>query len=353
MALIFLEHCDNWNATASFTARGWTSSGSASGGSAHLTGGRFGGGSLVRTLGNDHYTRGWYRDFSPSVSVPVVHSAFWFLSTVSSSADLSHAHYINRATIGGNACGVFTATTDVLFRLTVPIGAGGTIVGTAATNACDGGWHYIEYEIVLHQTTGTAKLWIDGQLDVTFSGPTCSAAPPLALTRWLVALHAPGNMDDMLIWDDTDIGDGWVGNLAGGARGFKTIRPTSDAAVQFTPSSGSSNYALVNEQLAATAGYVESGTDGHSDRYGFAAHGLSDVTPTGVIVETLASNPGAGAINVKMLAELSATEIESAARDVPGGYTILHGAFPTKPGGGAWSLADIDSATFGIKVDVP
>ena len=320
MALIFLEHCDNWNATASFTARGWISSGSASGGSAHLTGGRFGGGSLVRTLANDNYTRGWYRDFSPSISVSVVHSAFWFLSTVSNPADLSYSNYINRATIGGNHCGVYSATTDLLFRLGVPTAATGTWVGTAATNACDGGWHYIEYEIVLHQTTGTAKMWIDGQLDVNFSGATCAAPPPLALTRWLVGPHAPGTMDDMLIWDDTDTGDGWVGNLAGDARGFKTIRATSDAAVQFTPSRGSSNYALVNEQLAATAGYVESGTDGHSDRYGFAAHGLSDLTPTGVIVETLASNPGAGTINVQMVAELGATVIESAAKDVPGGW---------------------------------
>lgn len=77
------------------------------------------------------------------------------------------------------------------------------------------------------------------------------------------------------------------------------------------------------------------------------------MTPTGVIVETLASKQGAGTINVQMVAELGATVIESAARDVPGGYNIHHGAFPTRPGGGAWTLADIDSATFGIKVDVP
>jgi hypothetical protein len=353
MALIFLEHCDNWETTATITARGWVSSGSVSGGSSYLTGGRFGGGSLPRTLYNDNHTRGWYRDFSPSIPVSVVHSTFWFKSTISSAADLDYAQYINRATISGNACGVFTATTDVLFRLTVPIGAGGTIVGTAATTACDGGWHYLEYEIVLHQTMGTAKLWIDGQLDVTFSGATCAAPPPLALSRWLVGPHAPGTMDDMLIWDDTDTGDGWVGNLAGGVRGFKTIRATSDAAVQFTPSSGSSNSTLVNEQLAATAGYVESGTGGHSDRYRFAAHGLSAVTPRGVIVETLASNPGAGAISVKAIAELGTTVIESAPKDVPGGYTIHHDAFPTRPGGGGWTLADIDSAAFGIKVAVP
>jgi hypothetical protein len=160
-------------------------------------------------------------------------------------------------------------------------------------------------------------------------------------------------LDDLLLWTDVDNGDGWTTNLGGGVRLLKTVRPTSDASVQFTRSTGSTSYTLVDEQTLATSDYVESGTDGHIDRYGFADHGLTGVTPHGVIVETVAVNLGAGAINVALVAELSGTLAESPPVDLPGANKTYQWHFGAKPGGGSWSLSDIDAATFGIKADVP
>jgi hypothetical protein len=353
MALLFAEHCDNWaNLTApASTGRGWVESGSPGSDFFYATGGVNNGGVMRRMYTNDGYYRGVYRDVTGNASR--VHCAWWYRCTNSGTG--TSLLYISGVAVGGNWCGVRgQANGAVTVDLMVPIGTNGTSVGACTTDVCDGGWHYLEFEIALHQTAGTAKLWVDGALEVNFSGATCSAAPPLALTRWIVTAHASnGYLDDLILWTDVDNGDGWTTNLGGGVRLFKVVRPTSDASVQFTRSTGSTSYTLVDEQTLATSDYVESGTDGHIDRYGFADHGLTNVTPHGVIVETVAVNPGAGAINVALVAELSSTVAESPVVDVPGGNKTFQWHFPAKPGGGSWSLSDIDSATFGVKADVP
>lgn len=350
MALIFAEHCDNWTSNTHVTARGWVQNNTFGGPSS--TGGVAGGGAIFRSLYTDNYDRSYYRDLT-GVTATRVHSAFWWKCDLSGSS-ASYSYFINRVTAGGNACGIKSRTNNTNVALLVPTAASGTEVGTSTTNIMDNGWHYLEFEILLDTAFGTARLWVDGALEVTFAGATASAAAPLAITRWYVGPHASnGYQDDLLLWTDVDTGDGWTTNLAGGVRILKTVRPTSDAAVQFTPSTGVDNYALVDEQALSTSDHVESGTDGHSDRYGFAAHGLTEGTPHGVIVETVASNPGAGAINVVMVAESDAVVADGVAKDVPGSSTVFQHHFPARPGGGAWSFADIDAATFGIKVDVP
>jgi hypothetical protein len=92
--------------------------------------------------------------------------------------------------------------------------------------------------------------------------------------------------------------------------------------------------------LTATASYVESASDGYTDRYGFAAHGLSAGTPHGVIIEKLARKSGAGAINVALLVKRDGVVAEGLPANVPGGYTVFHHHFAEKPGGGNWSLSD-------------
>ena len=354
MALIFAEHCDSWASlgTASAEARGWMEYGSPSGSSIYATGGVTGGGSIRRDNANDNYPRGWYREVT-GVTASSVHSALWF--KCSNAGTGSYAYYLSRVTVGGNYCGILSKVSGATtMGLVVPVGASGTLAGSCTTNVCDNGWHYLEIEIVLHTSAGTAKMWVDGALEVNFSGATASSSAPLAVTRWQVGGHASSSyLDDLILWTDTDNGDGWTTNLGGGVRIFKTVRPTSDAAVEFTRSTGATSYTLVDEQSVSSTDYVESGTDGHIDRYGFADHGLADVTPHGVIVETHASNPGAGAINVALVAKLSSTIAEGPGVDVPGAYTVFQRHFPEKPGGGSWSLSDIDAATFGIKADVP
>jgi hypothetical protein len=84
--------------------------------------------------------------------------------------------------------------------------------------------------------------------------------------------------------------------------------------------------------LTATASYVESASDGYTDRYGFAAHGLSAGTPHGVIIEKLAGKPGAGAINVALLAKRNGVVAEGLACQRSGRLHGFSSSFRGKAG---------------------
>jgi hypothetical protein len=230
-------------------------------------------------------------------------------------------------------------------------------LASGSIDCMDGGWHYIEVAVKHDAVNGYYKVWVDTTLDIDFSGNTIASGDGVIHGLRLTAPYtstAPRGffLDDLLCWDDTDIGDGFIGHLDG-VRIIKTVRPTSDASVQFTPSSGTDNFSLVNQALLNLSSYVESATDGHTDRYGFGTSGLVDVTIKEVIVEANVANPGAGSINAKIVAELDATIAESAPITVPGLASPRQACFPAKPGGGAWSIADVDAATYGIRVSVP
>jgi hypothetical protein len=62
-----------------------------------------------------------------------------------------------------------------------------------------------------------------------------------------------------------------------------TLAPTSDAAVQFTRSTGASNWSCIDEgRYNSDTDYVESSTVSHVDRYGFADLPASVATVHGV-----------------------------------------------------------------------
>ena len=91
---------------------------------------------------------------------------------------------------------------------------------------------------------------------------------------------------------------------------------------------------------------------GHVDPYGCSD--LSGVSSSaevlGVVVESAISNPGAGAINAKLLADIGGTTVEGSAIAVPSAVTVVQELFTTKPGGGVWTPSDVNAGRFGIKV---
>jgi hypothetical protein len=338
MTLRFAEHCDNATSTAGIVSRGW--SGTTYAGFT-TTGGRTGGGGLANNT-TDGTTIGWYRTMS--LGNGLVRTAMWFKATMLPPAESWLVRWSNAAL--NQHGGIKVATTGVVKAFAWSSGSPAA-AGTGTINVCDGGWHYIETECYFADSGGSLKVWTDGSAEINVSGDTLDSGT-VALDVLRVCMPvASSYIDDLLVWDDT--GSGLTGNLGGKALIMKTLRPTSDAGVQFTPSTGA-NYACVDDVALATSDYVEDGTSGHLDRYGFADTGLTSETVKAVIVEALAANPGAGAISLKLLSELSSTTDESAAMALAGATGVFQNAFTTKPGGGAWAMANIDAATFGIKV---
>jgi hypothetical protein len=335
MTLRFAESCDNGSDMA---GRGWgttfalgftTNAGKTGGGAFSYTGGD-GSALFYRTV---------------SMGTALARCAMWMKWGGTPGSDKPFIRWTNAAATQFGGVGI--ATTGVL-KVYPWNTSWASALATGTINVCDGGWHYVESECYFADASGSLKVWVDGTLDINFSGDTLTTGTVSQDRIYFGDGVGNAYKDDILIWDDS--GSDLTGNLGGKAYLMKVLRPTSDASVQFTRSTGATNWSLVDEATLATSDYVEDGTSGHIDRYGFADTGLTTEAVKAVVVEAVAANPGAGSISCKILSELSGTTDESASISVPAVTSVLQAAFVTKPGGGAWAMTNVDSATFGIKV---
>jgi hypothetical protein len=65
-----------------------------------------------------------------------------------------------------------------------------------------------------------------------------------------------------------------------------------------------------------------------------------------------AAKTNAGVRSIASVARLSGTEVDSSDKALSVSYAYLPDIRETKPGGGAWSISDVNSAEFGVKVTV-
>jgi len=165
----------------------------------------------------------------------------------------------------GGTMQVQIAFGNVGTNLLVSNGAG-TVLGTAVINFEQGVWHFYELNVVFSATTGSVTLKRDG-------------ATLLALTN-VCTVHSGNNSADTLyltsnnavcIYDDIYLCDasGSANNTFLGDCRVVLFPPTQDGVhADFTPSAGSSHYAMVDEIPAdGDATYVTSATVNATDTY--------------------------------------------------------------------------------------
>jgi hypothetical protein len=97
--------------------------------------------------------------------------------------------------------------------------------------------------------------------------------------------------------------------------------------------------------------YVESSNAGDKDTYTYQDLPTTTGTVYGVQVMTYAKKTDSGSRTIRNLARLSGTDADNGSDiALPSGYTYLPSIFETKPGGGAWTITDVNNAEFGVKV---
>ena len=150
-------------------------------------------------------------------------------------------------------------------------------------------WHYIEMRLRLDESPdGQAELWVDGVRVINLTATDTQFATSQPDRSRAYIMHEGSSSRDSLFDDvyvlDTDTTSPQGGTSPNSARlgdiVIEAFVPTSDDTNDFTRSSGSNNYELVDETPADDdTTYVESNTVGHEDRYG-----LGNRTHTGDMV---------------------------------------------------------------------
>lgn len=218
--------------------------------------------------------------------------------------------------------------------------ADGSIAHTKST------WHLVELHVIISDT-GTIETRIDAVEDVSYSGDTKPGATT-AITYVRAYQYVTGiseNADSYL--DDMVFG---TGGWAGDVRFNAALVPSSDTAqIDWTPSTGTDNYALVDEVPPSDTDYVSSLTMGNIDMYE-----LGDWTPPGTDYDILFINdwmrastdtPGA---KVKSVITSGSTTSNGDAESLTTTPTYYHRMLAADPNtASAWEAAAINALKIG------
>lgn len=215
-------------------------------------------------------------------------------------------------------------------------------------------WVYLELGMHIANVSGTVSARLNGVEIMSFTGDTdadsSTVADRLVLTK-------PGSNGEER-WDDLYVCDGTGGapsNTFLGDIRVETLYPNGNGnSSVLVGSDGNSvdNYLLVDEASVPDddTTYVESSTVGDKDTYA-----MTNLTPTtgtvyGVQPIPWARKTDAGTRSIVSVARLSGTEVDSSDKVLTTSYAYYRDIRETKPGGGSWSITDVNNAEFGVKV---
>lgn len=205
-----------------------------------------------------------------------------------------------------------------------------------------------EFKVTIADAGGVAEVLKNGVSVVSFSGDTRNAGNASVNKIQWNGWSANVNTDiSDLYYGATGAywGDGTVAYLAPNGNGNSS---------QWVGSDGNStdNYLLVDETpYNDDTDYVTSGTPGDKDTYAFGNLAVSSGTVQTVQLSARFRKDDAGARSIVTVARLSATETDSAVVTAGSTYGYATDSRTTKPGGGSWSITDVNNAEFGVKVN--
>jgi len=218
------------------------------------------------------------------------------------------------------------------------------LLGSATAIANVTAWHFMEFRVKFHGSTGEVEIRCDGVPILTLTGQDTTATVNAYADR---AAICNGVYDDLLLIDY-----GTSGGYLGDHR-VRAYMPSSDNSVQWTPSAGS-NYNCVNEAAPTNPSpdntdYVRSSTAGHLDLYGLPDTSGSP-TITAVQVITRISKDEALTRTMRNVLKLSGTTVTGATKTLTPSWVTNQFIRSDKPGGTGWTSSDLDSLLAGIEV---
>lgn len=236
-------------------------------------------------------------------------------------------------------------------RLTSTVNASSptTIYATTATNIINNNtWHYIELEFTIANSGGVLNLYVDGAL--VSSGTYDTLITSTTVSSLYLGPTNSANIGIYLI-DDLYITD--TPSRLGEQR-VETLYPSADTAQkQWTASTGSDNYAMIDETLMNGTDYVVSNTIGNSDLYDFGNLSSGANTISAITVNSLAEKDNVGTRAIALPVKSGATTTDGANTYLSGGYILASRILETDPNTStAWTVSGVNSLQAGVKVTI-
>ena len=229
----------------------------------------------------------------------------------------------------------------------------GTTIGTGSSLLINT-WYYIEFKLTIDNATGVAIVMVNGQTDINLTGidtqAWASATANVIYLGGAIGTSTTENwdFDDLYVCDGT--GAAPCNDFLGDCRVEALLPSGAGANTVWTPSAGA-NYACVDDNPPNDdTDYVSSSNATDKDTYALGNLATTAGTVYGVQTVLEARKDDAGTRTVKSTVLLSATESNGANANLGDTYAMVRDVFEAKPGGGAWTVADVNNAELGMEL---
>jgi hypothetical protein len=238
-------------------------------------------------------------------------------------------------------------------------GNGTTLLATIPYTFNTSAYVYVEFRAKIDNSAGEWELRVDGvTLDSATGVDTQTSGNAYANILWLGEITNNASHD--LYYDDLyvlETAGGGEDDFLGDVR-VECLFPNGNGATNdWDGSDGNSvdNYLLVDETAPnGDTDYVESTSVADRDLYEYGNLATASGTVYGVQILPSAKKTDTGARSIASVARLTGGTDEVGA-DLPLGTAYayrIEGVREEKPGGGAWTIADVNAAQFGTEVTV-
>lgn len=244
---------------------------------------------------------------------------------------------------------------------TLAVTRNGTMLGATppgATTITAGTYFYLELRAVIHSTTGSIQLRINGQTLLSLSNINTQATSNAYASELQLGasrdggefIGSPGLMED---FDDLYVLDGTGSaphNAFLGDCRVVCLRPVAPDLSEFTPTTAP-NWDCVNELPPNTSDYNQATVVGQRDRFAYEPlPALVNPAVYGVQVSLYCTNPDTGPRLVAAHLTSGSSEVDGVAQPLPGAYTYLQDRFARAPDGALWTPTSVEAARFGYKI---
>jgi hypothetical protein len=241
-------------------------------------------------------------------------------------------------------------TTDL--RLAVYRGtSAGTLLGQTSANAIAAGTYaYVEFKPTFDGSAGAAEVRVNGVAVLTLAGVNTIQSANASANQLALGVDRTPTGTYNVFWDDLyllDTTGSANNNFLGDAR-IDALYPSADGNYsQFSTSSGSTHYTLVNEATPDTTSYVQSATVNQKDCYA-----MQDLTITNTVaavqVNNAALKDNSGSRSLSNLVRSGTTDSTSTAQALTTSLAYYTNILETDPATGvAWVQAGINGMQAG------
>lgn len=223
------------------------------------------------------------------------------------------------------------------------------LITSAAGLMSSGTYAYVELFGTIHQTTGTLDLYVNGAFIGNYTGDTAALGN---ITYDGIAIRG---QDGTGATSNTEFDDMFMTDTAArvGECKVETLRPVADTADKaWTASSGSDNYAMVDEAQVSLADYVTGAAVNDLDLYELANLATTPLTVHAVKAKVFAGKTDAQTRKIATVIRSNATDSQSADFALaPQSVGFNAAPLPLDPDGAvAWTAAKVNALKAGVKV---